>query len=63
MSGHLDHIAAMTDIVTLVMNSCTGFDENLDACVAFFEREDKHLTAAISESKADIQKILGFELP
>ena len=42
------------------MNSCTGFDENLDACVVFFERADKHLTTAISESKADIQKIIGL---
>ena len=61
ITNHVNSIAAKTDIVTLIMNSCTAEFENLDACVAFFSKVDKHLTAAISESKVDMQKILGFD--
>jgi hypothetical protein len=55
ITNHVNSIAAKTDIVTLIMNSCTAEFNNLDACVAFFARVDKHLTAAISESSVKIQ--------
>jgi hypothetical protein len=63
ITNHVNSITAKIDIVTLIMNACTAEFDNLDACVKFFDRVDRHMTIAIKESNADIQKIMGFELP
>jgi hypothetical protein len=60
ITNHVNSIAAKTDIVTLIMSSCTAQYDNLDACVKFFTIVDKHMTAAIKESNAEIQKIIGL---
>lgn len=62
LADHMDHVAANTDKISIIINTCASeFNENLDACVSFYERYDKHLSALINQSKNDIQKIMGFD--
>lgn len=59
------HAAELLRLGALVMESCasqvtSGDYSNIDACLNFTEVFERHITASMGETKANIQQITGL---